>query len=451
MGDLNVDKISFGWQDVISPFIIFLLVMFFAKRAQAKNHDIEYYKYYRIGLMLKILGGVLFCFVYVYYYVYGDTIVYFRSSCFLVNLAGKDFGQYWDILINGAEQVKYSYFDSTTGYPAWYMFRDPNTFFVVRFISPLVFITGQSYLATTMLMSLFSYAGIWQLYKLLLNYYHMAFKEVSFAVLFFPSVVFWGSGIMKDTITLSCVAWYTYSFHQVVIMRKLNIKYIIIMLISSSLIIAIKPYIFMALMPGSLIWGTFDLVKSVKNQIIRVLIAPFIIISTFFGGGAVLSNLSSKMGEYGSVDAAISKAVVTQRDLKREEYGGNSFDIGDFEPTIGGILSKAPIAIVSGLFRPFIWEVRNGLMLLSALENLLLVYLLLSSVFKVGFFKYLNIIRSDPFIMFMMIFSIFFAFSIGLTTANFGALVRYKIPLIPFLVSAIFIVNRKVAKEQMLS
>jgi hypothetical protein len=37
-------------------------------------------------------------------------------------------------------------------------------------------------------------------------------------------------------------------------------------------------------------------------------------------------------------------------------------------------------------------------------------------------------------------FSLFFAFSVGLTTSNFGSLVRYKIPAIPFFVASLFII-----------
>ncbi|NNF02533.1 MAG: hypothetical protein HKN22_07590 [Bacteroidia bacterium] len=40
---------------------------------------------------------------------------------------------------------------------------------------------------------------------------------------------------------------------------------------------------------------------------------------------------------------------------------------------------------------------------------------------------------------FCIIFSLFFAFSVGLSTSNFGSLVRYKIPLLPFFVAALFI------------
>ncbi len=38
-------------------------------------------------------------------------------------------------------------------------------------------------------------------------------------------------------------------------------------------------------------------------------------------------------------------------------------------------------------------------------------------------------------------FSIFLAFAIGISTSNFGSLVRYKIPAMPFYVASLFIIN----------
>jgi hypothetical protein len=48
------------------------------------------------------------------------------------------------------------------------------------------------------------------------------------------------------------------------------------------------------------------------------------------------------------------------------------------------------------------------------------------------------------------VFSIFFAFALGITTANFGALVRYKIPSVPFFLSMLFILENQ-AKQSRLS
>jgi hypothetical protein len=41
-------------------------------------------------------------------------------------------------------------------------------------------------------------------------------------------------------------------------------------------------------------------------------------------------------------------------------------------------------------------------------------------------------VYKDPMLMSFFVFAVMFAFFVGLTTANFGALVRYKIALLPF-------------------
>ena len=62
---------------------------------------------------------------------------------------------------------------------------------------------------------------------------------------------------------------------------------------------------------------------------------------------------------------------------------------------------------------------------------------------RVGPIKVYNQIRKEPLLTFSIVFSVFFAFSVGLTTSNFGALVRYKIPAVPFFLSSILILYQK--------
>ena len=76
------------------------------------------------------------------------------------------------------------------------------------------------------------------------------------------------------------------------------------------------------------------------------------------------------MGVYGDVDTAIQQAQVIQEDLLREEqYGGNNYNLGQLDGSVGGLLSVAPVAIFTALFRPLFWEIGSPTMLLSALEN----------------------------------------------------------------------------------
>ncbi|PCH92406.1 MAG: hypothetical protein COB85_08170, partial [Bacteroidetes bacterium] len=186
------------------------------------------------------------------------------------------------------------------------------------------------------------------------------------------------------------------------------------------------------------LWGAFENLKRIKSTVLKFVLAPIVIFGFGFGGMFVMGSLAGSMGKF-SVETSLERAAITQQDLKRAAYGGNTFDIGDFEPTIAGVMAKAPLAINAGLFRPYLWEARNPFMLLSGLEN---TFLLLASIFLIIKLKPVRIIKilgSNPYILFAMLFSIFFAFTIGLSTSNFGSLVRYKIPIIPFYVSSLVI------------
>jgi hypothetical protein len=145
------------------------------------------------------------------------------------------------------------------------------------------------------------------------------------------------------------------------------------------------------------------------------------------------------------------QATVIQQDLSRDYYGGNSFDIGDFEPTFGGMLNKFPQATAAGLYRPYLWDSNSIFMFFTGLENLVLLLLSLYVMFRVGPFRFLRQMMNDPFLLFCFVFAIILAFFIGITTANFGALVRYRIPLLPFFVFAllkIYFTNRKAKRAK---
>ena len=115
---------------------------------------------------------------------------------------------------------------------------------------------------------------------------------------------------------------------------------------------------------------------------------------------------------------------------------------------MSSMLRLAPAAVNVSLFRPYLWEVRNPLMLLSALESLtfLLVTIYLLLKYTRAFFKALT----DSNILFCLVFSIVFAFGVGVSTYNFGTLARYKIPLLPYYALALVLLTDKLrnAEEQ---
>jgi len=78
-------------------------------------------------------------------------------------------------------------------------------------------------------------------------------------------------------------------------------------------------------------------------------------------------------------------------------------------------------------------------MVLSGLENLFMLGFSLYILINIKFAILIRSLFSNPLLVFAFLFSLFFAFSVGLTTANYGALARLKIPCIPFYLSSLFI------------
>ena len=150
------------------------------------------------------------------------------------------------------------------------------------------------------------------------------------------------------------------------------------------------------------------------------------------------------MGRYGSLESAIEKAQITQDDLLRElSYGENNYKLDRIDGSISGLLNSAPLATFTALFRPLPWEIGSPTMVLSAIENTVLLLFVLYSLIRIGPFKFLKIIINDPFLVYCLFFSLFFAFGVGMAGTNFGALVRCKIPLMPFFFSAIYLIRLK--------
>jgi len=125
---------------------------------------------------------------------------------------------------------------------------------------------------------------------------------------------------------------------------------------------------------------------------------------------------------------------------------GSGYSLGELDGSFESMLRLGPQAVNVSLFRPYIWEVKNLLMLLSALESFFFLLFCLYILFKVN----IRIVECflNPDITFCFLFSICFAFAVGVSTYNFGTLVRYKIPLLPFFaVCLILILNHYSNRE----
>lgn len=429
----------------MTPLYFFLIT--FILKNNIKFADLWEEKLFARGLSVKLFSALSIAFVYLFYYHGGDTIIYMRDAKILEELFWKDPNTYLDFLYNGlidSEQghvSQWKHFHEIRSYNLpYFIYRtDERAFFMVRLVSFVAIFTGGSFIASGLVIGAFCYLGTWKIYKLFVEYYPTFRKPLSYTIIFVPSVMFWGSGVLKDPVTLGSFGFLMHYFHNILKGKKL-ISSILYVVIFSFFIISIKPYILNAFIVGMGCWLLSNYMVKVKSVVFKALFFPLLLVVSIGAVFGLLSLFSGETGKY-SFDKALDEAAVVQSDLKQDYYGGHRFDIGEFEPTLAGVLSKAPIAIATTLYRPFLWEAHNIFVMLSAVESTIIIVFTFLAIFRIKLFNLQGVLLANPLLFFSFVFSLFFAFFIGLTSANFGALVRYKIPLMPFYISMVYILS----------
>ena len=430
----------FEWV-MLGIYCILIFGLTFSRQV-LKQKENPLYRFFFFAVLMKVVSSIIFCLIYIYYYQGGDTVSYYETSRSLVNLSMKSLSSAYDVMSSKPSLSGFMTFDRETGYPWPYMYYDSQTFFVAKLIFPLELMAFKSYLVTSVLLSWVSFFGAWKFFLMMCKYFPGLEKRMALAVLFVPSVLFWGSGILKDTITFSAVCWFIVAFDSAFIAPKKSRRSILTLILALYILLSIKPYILYSLLPSAIIWIGLVKMKSMRSKFIKIAFMPFAFVVSIGGGFIALSLLGGTMGKF-AVGKMLETASITQKDLKQDYYQGSSFDIGDFEPTISGMLEKVPAAMAVGLFRPYVWEARNLVMVASGLENL--VYLLL--VIFIGWRiltsprKFFKVLNDFPVLTFLLIYTIFFSVMVGLSTSNFGALVRFKIPFMSCYIALILILQ----------
>lgn len=409
-----------------------------------------YQKWYIKGLYAKLFGGLIFALVYTFYYEYGgDTRTYFKDSQILVSSLADGVSVFWDVLFRNKDGVS----PNSLSYILDMAFYDRRENFVVNFVSPFVVLGLGSYFSTTLLVAFFTYWGGWHFFLLMARKFPQLEKQMAFSILFVPSVVFWGSGISKDSLIFCSVGLLLYHVNEIMSGKFWQIKSLVIVCASAYFMFVVKAYVIISIAPAIILWRTLYIRDRIKNIYLRALVLP--VLSGIAIYGVVFSlnfmaQLNSRYSVNNFVDTAQSMQgwhYVEGHNTAEENGRGSSYTLGDYdEGSVIGMLKVFPAAVNVTFFRPYIWEVKNVAMLAQAFESLLFLLFTIFTVLKVGPIRVYGYIANDSLLLMCVVFAIFFAFAVGFSSYNFGALSRYKIPCIPFFIAALFIIRFK-AKE----
>ena len=411
-------------------FIVFIFAAHFRNKYYPKGHPLR--RFFMPAFTLKIIGAVLLGIIYQFYYNLGDTLNYWRQTEIINSSLSDSFWTWLKLISGSAEIYDVDVYNYTTQF-WWYGIRTPE--YLISVIGAVIgLFTMTTYLPTAVIFAAISFIGVWKLYIVFTKLYPRLSKQLAYAFLFIPSVIFWGSGFMKDTITLSCIGWVTHFFYIIFYENKKIIANSVFALIFLYIIYIIKSYIVMAFLPAILLWGVGLLSYKIKNTRLILFVRYFLYASAIGGIVLVGGKLEAEMfGEY-NVESVAQKSLVTRDYLFRisNEQDGSGYTLGDFDPTLLGMLEQAPAGINVTLFRPYLWEARKPIVMISALESLFFLIFTIVVIFRNNPIRVVQRVLSDETLQFCLIFTLIFAFAVGISTSNFGSLVRYKIPCLPF-------------------
>ncbi len=387
----------------------------------------------KAAFFIKLLAGVSLGLVYTYYYtdrLTADTFKYFDDGALLFSLFRTDPVSYLKLL-TGFGQVTnemQTHVDKMTNwYDTFSPFNDNRT--MIRFNSLLMFISMGHYYVHVVFISFLSFTGIVAITKAFIKFQPLLAREIFLVLMILPSTLFWCSGLLKDSLTLFILGLLIY--HLSIYIRSSGteknslfislLMLVILMFTKFQAMVIITPVVVSAF-----------LIRSVTSR-------PLL---TIAGAGAVFTLLLIGF-DYLLADKVILNLLHAKQEaffsLAHEAEAGSLIKIPRMEPSIWGLIKTIPSGLFTGTFRPFITDTRNIMMLISGIENTVILLFAAYSIY--------NSRSKISEISIAGAISIYFALAsftlIGIMTPVLGALVRYKALALPFFVLFFLIIARE--------
>lgn len=434
-------------KDLLLTPVYLLVIYFFAllyRRNFIKDKGLK--KYFIPGLTLKIIGAISLGLIYQFYYQGGDTSSYFSDIKVIYNIFLSDPYNAFRLIFADTKTTNLELIKYTQNI---FFFNDAPTYMVVRVGAIFSLFTFGTYTLIAIGFAILSFLGAWIFFASLTKIYPHHIKEIAIAIFFIPSVFFWGSGLMKDSLSLATLSLSFYSFYNIFIAKKRNLLFNALLFFFALYVLkSIKIYIALCLIPAIMLYLFILFNHKIKSRSLRNVIKPILVLIGLYIGYLAGAALVEDDARY-NLDAIANTAKMTSEWIAyvSQKEGGSYYSLGEYDPTIIGMLKNLPEAIWVTLFRPYLWESKNIIMVFSAIESLFFLCITAWTIFKLRPSGLIYVIKKNPYVQFALVFSLTFAFAVGISSYNFGTLARYKIPMMPFYLSAFFIMKSYYVKK----
>ncbi|MBI4947223.1 MAG: hypothetical protein HY840_12585 [Bacteroidetes bacterium] len=449
--------------------------------------------------ILKITAGTALWFVYSYLYAdrsTADIFKYFDDSKVMYNALFSNPLDYFKMLTGIADSSAESYYQNMGYWSREFnqgLYNENRT--LIRFNALVDVFSIGNYHVHTVFICFLSLTGLMGIFKTFSSVLSNKKKELFAAIFLFPSVLFWGSGVLKEGLILFSLGMCIYHFYKLM-NEGFSVKRFVVLFLFLFLLSITKLYAFLILLPAFIAHAWLVKTKysypEIKYMIVLAIYFslglmipkydfPFMLMDKqrqavyMAQGGSYLGNHNSNKFVY--IDPKIENRIIRIKDkpgyckivpgisyvswnLKTfhdSAYVKNSTDTATYwiyydqaaagsnikipllDGTFFSIVKNSPLAFFTVSFRPHILESKNPLMLVSALENIfIIVFICICILFSI------KQITNRHLLYFCLCIAVLLFVLIGITTPILGTVVRYRIPGLPFLlIGFLFLLDKE--------
>jgi len=412
-----------GFIVTIAYFLLFFIIIKnhrFFKIEGVRNEALQFV------FVLKVIAGFALYFIYSYYYTNratADVFKYFDDGKVMADALFSKPIDYFKMLFGVQNDTPYfteTYYNHMNN---WFRVYDSNLFsdshLIIRFNALLMIFSFGYYHVHTVISCFLSFIGLTAMFKFFIEYAPKAKFGLFLSMYLIPSVVFWGSGVLKEGLIFFSIGLLLYNSNH--FFERYNFSKILIIYFSILILLYTKIYVLIILFPLMIIF------KSMKHES-----QGYDKVGLLFGGVVMVSGiigyLSLTLLTHYNVLAMLAQKQHDFFNLAQSQQAGSLIYLTPLTAEWSSFIQGLPAAFANVCFRPLIGLDNSPLMIPSALENIILWTL---SILAVFFPAKQN--RSQKLLIH---FSLWFVLGIfiltGLTTPILGAIVRYKTIALPF-------------------
>ena len=282
----------------------------------------------------------------------------------------------------------------------------------------------KNYFFNSITFILIAFVGEFLIFKSLIFKFKFKNPKILFwSLILFPSIFLWSSGILKEPLIILSFGLILNSL----IVKRTKWMNVSSFIIASLIIFKVKFYIFICFFPALI---SYIISEKTKFKPPRIIFTVCAII-------AVIIFAMGKMNNYYNPLKILSQKQNDFITLSELFDTGSAYKIIPIEPSITSLIKAIPMGAINGFFRPFPNNINNLLQLFPLIENMLLYLMVLYLIFRILFLK-IKINQDVKNVLWNSLFFITMLFILsGISTPVVGALVRYKVPGLLFLIIVI--------------